>query len=280
MSRDAFTSEEIAAFEPAEKVGLVATINPEGQIHLTMITSIMAAGPKQLTIGQFCLGNSKWFMQQNPNISFLVMSLDKNLWRGKARWTHKQLEGPEFEKYNNMPMFRYNAYFGINTVHYLDLVDIGPKEPLPMLKIVLSAVLTKLAKGGMATHLHDLILKPFAQNLFNQLDSLTFLSYLGEDKFPVIIPVIQCQAADSRRLSFSPLAFHEELSRLKTTSQVAVFCMSLKMQSVMVRGTFTGFRSSRFINIGNVDIEWVYNSMPPNHDQIYPPVELKPVVDF
>ena len=280
MTRDTFSSEEIVAFEPAEKVGLVATINPEGQIHLTMITSIMAIGPKQLTIGQFCQGRSKWFMQENPKIAFMVMTLDKNLWRGKARWDHKEMEGPEFEKYNDMPMFRYNAYFGINTVHYLDLVEIGPKQPLPIPKIVLAAVLTKLAKGGMVTHQHDPILKPFAENLFNQLDSLTFLSYLGEDGFPVIVPVIQCQAADSRRLSFSALAFHDELSRLETNSPITVFCMNLKMQSVMVRGTFTGFRSSRFINIGNVDIDWVYNSMPPNHDQIYPSVELKPVVEF
>ena len=280
MTRDTFSSEEIIAFEPAEKVGLVATINPEGQIHLTMITSIMAIGPKQLTIGQFCQGRSKWFMQENPKIAFMVMTLDKNLWRGKARWDHKEMEGPEFEKYNDMPMFRYNAYFGINTVHYLDLVEIGPKQPLPIPKIVLAAVLTKLAKGGMVTHQHDPILKPFAENLFNQLDSLTFLSYLGEDGFPVIVPVIQCQAADSRRLSFSALAFHDELSRLETNSPITVFCMNLKMQSVMVRGTFTGFRSSRFINIGNVDIDWVYNSMPPNHDQIYPSVELKPVVEF
>ena len=280
MGRDSFNTEEIAAFEPAEKVGLVATINPEGQIHLTMITSIMAIGQKKLTIGQFCMGRSKWFMQQNPNVSFMVMTLDRNLWRGKAKWNHKEFEGPEFEKYNNMPMFRYNAYFGINTVHYLDLVEIGSKEPLPMPKIVLSAILTKVAKGGMVTHQHEPILKPFAERLFNQLDSLTFLSYMGDDGFPVIVPIIQCQAADSRRLSFSALAYHDELSQLPGNTQVSVFCMNLKMQSVMVRGTFTGFKPSRLITIGNVDIEWVYNSMPPNHDQIYPPIELKPVTNF
>ena len=280
MTRDHFEAEEIAAFEPAEKIGIVATLNPDGQIHMTFITSIMAIGPKQMTIGQFCLGRSKWHMQQHPEISFLVMTLERNLWRGRARWTHKKMEGPEFEKYNDMPMFRYNAYFGINTVHYLDLIEIGPKEPLPMPKVVLSAVLTKIAKGGAATAQEGQILKPFAESLFNQLDSLTFISYLGEDGFPVIIPTIQCQAADSRRLTFSTLAYGDELKHLQKNSPVTVFCLNLKMQSVLVRGTFSGFSSSRLVNIGNVDIEWVYNSMPPNHDQIYPPVELKPVVDF
>jgi hypothetical protein len=29
-----------------------------------------------------------------------------------------------------------------------------------------------------------------------------------------------------------------------------------------------------------IDLEWVYNSMPPVPGQIYPPTELEPVVNF
>jgi hypothetical protein len=29
-----------------------------------------------------------------------------------------------------------------------------------------------------------------------------------------------------------------------------------------------------------LDIDWVYNSMPPSHGQIYPEVELEAVTDF
>ena len=84
--RDTFTEEEFKAFAPAEKIGLVACINPEGDIHVTLITSLMAAGPRQLTLGQFSTGLSKYYMQLNPNVGFLVMSMDRRLWRGKARW--------------------------------------------------------------------------------------------------------------------------------------------------------------------------------------------------
>ena len=89
-----FSKDEMKAFEPAEKIGLVACVNPDGYIHLTLITSIMACRPDQLTLGQFCMGLSKWYMQKNPKVGFLVMTLDKRLWRGKARWTHKKTEGP------------------------------------------------------------------------------------------------------------------------------------------------------------------------------------------
>jgi len=279
MKSTTFNQEEIDLFKPSEKIGLISCVNPDGQIHMTLITSIMASGPNQLTLGQFCTGRGKWYIQENNNISYLIMTLDKRLWRGKAQWTHKRLDGPEYEVYNEMPMFRYNTYFGVNTVHYLDLVENGGEEALPMGKIVPAAVMTKLAKGAQKTKKQQ-ILKPFAENLFNQLDSLTFISYLGEGGYPIIIPVIQCQAADSTRIMFSDLAYSQELNAMKPNSEVAVFCLNLDMQSVLVRGTFTGFQRDRLVRMGAVDIEWVYNSMPPIHEQIYPEIKLEPVVEF
>lgn len=278
--KQSFSPQDMKTFEPAEKVGLIATINPEGRVHITLITSIMAPDPKHLALGQFCVGLSKWFMQQNPEVAFLIMSLDRKMWRGKAKWTHKKTDGPEYEFFNDLPMFRYNAYFGINTVHYMDLIETTHPQDLPMLKIIPAAVLTKLVKGSVKTNKYQRILKHFAEDLFNRLDSLKFLSYIGEDGFPVIIPVIQCQAADSSRLAFSPFAYKDELMNIPDGTPVAVYCLTLEMQSVLIRGTFTGYSRNRGIQIGCVDIDWVYNSMPPKHEQIYPAVELKPVVNF
>jgi hypothetical protein len=278
--KHAFTEDEMKAFEPAEKIGLVACVNPEGRIHLTLITSIMASGPNQLTLGQFCMGLSKWYMQLNPEVGFLVMTMDKRLWRGKARWTHKKTDGPEYEIYNNIPMFRYNAYFGINTVHYLDLVETRREEKLPMARIIPAAMATKLGKGAAATNRRQRILKPFAQNLFNQLDALKFIAYVGKDGFPVIIPAIQSQASDSRRIVFSTLPFCDELQAIETGACLAILGVNMKMQSVLVRGIFQGFHKYRLATMGVLDIDWVYNSMPPSHGQIYPEVKLEAVTDF
>ncbi len=280
MKKTKFSKEEINSFAPCEKIGLIASINQKGLPHISLITSIMASSPTQLTLGQFCVGLSKWHIQKNNKLSFLIMTLDKKLWRGRAKWTHKSFNGPEYEKYNDMPMFRYNTYFGINTVHYLDLLEHSGKESLPMGKIIPAAIMTMLAKGGAKSQNNQRILKPFAKNLFNQLGSLKFLSYVDAKGFPSIIPIIQCQASDSRRLIFSTFAYQKELSCIQPGTLAAVFCMSMSMQSVLIRGVFKGFKRHRLIKTGIIDIDWVYNSMPPNHGQIYPPVELKPVKLF
>jgi uncharacterized pyridoxamine 5'-phosphate oxidase family protein len=278
--RDTFTEDDMRAFEPTEKIGLVASMNPNGQPHITLITTMQATNPKQLILGQFSIGLSKQYIQENNNIAFLIMTLDRSMWRGKARWTHLAKDGPEYEMLNKKPMFRYNTYFGINTIHYLDLIETSERESLPMTGIILAALITKLSKGGAQTGIEERILNPFAEGIFNQLDSLKFISYIGDDGYPVLIPLIQCQAADSRRLAFSPLVYGEELRAIPQGKDVAVFGMTMKMEDILIRGTFCGFKSRRFIELGTIDIEWVYNSMPPAHGQIYPEVEIKPVTHF
>lgn len=280
MIKNEFSPEDIKAFEPSLKVGLIASINFEGLPHITLITSTYANGPKELVVGQFTNGDSKRFIQQNHNIAFLVMTFEKIMWRGKAVWTHLAKEGPEYEKLNLVPMFRYNTYFGINTVHYFDLLEVSEASPLPMNKVIMEALKTILGKSGLRSGNDGQILSPYAEKLFNGLTSLKFLSYITDDGFPKIIPIIQCQAADSTRLAFSGGVFTDELKAIPVGSDVAVFCMNFGIEDILIRGKFNGFERTRGINFGTVDINWVYNSMPPALGQVYPPVELAPITEF
>ena len=275
-----FTESDMKAFEPSEKVGIIATVTPEGQPHLSLLTSVMAAAPDQLMIGEFCKGQSKAYMQQTRKVGFAVLTLDKKLWQGKALWTHCLKEGPEYELYNQQPMFRYNTYFGINTVHYLDVLETTHGAALPLGSIVFSSLATKIAKSGAAADRSVTVLTHFGQKLFNALDALKFLAFIDKDGYPVVVPLIQCQAADSGRLAFHPGAAADALAGLKPGSTVAVFALTMQMENVLTRGIFTGCKRFWGISLGTIDLNWVYNSMPPNHGQIYPPVPLEPVVHF
>ena len=280
-TRDTFKEEDIKLIEPLEKIGIYATVNPDGLPHLTFINSLMALDERSMAFGQFVRGESKWFMQNYPRISFFILSPHvKRMWLGKAKWTHKKLDGPELERYKAMPMQRYNAYFPINVVHYLDLVETTGALKLPVPAILLSTILTRLSKSRAATRLDDRILKPYAEKLFNKLTTFKFLAFIGDDGYPQIVPFMQCMAADSRRLAFSPAMLSEKVKTLAPGTDVAAYCLSTTLESVLTRGTFRGYRKYRGIKLGIIDINWVYNSMPPNAGQIYPEIKLDPVVDF
>jgi hypothetical protein len=262
------------------KIGLLATINPAGLPHVTLISSLMACAPQQMAFGQFTEGFSKQYILNNPKTGFLIMSLDKHLWRGKATFTHSTKEGPEYDYFNNVPMFRYNAYFGIHTVYYLDLLSHTGKEPLPMNRIIFAAIQTLLARTLGRKPGKEEVLNPWTRAFLDKLDNLKFIAWVGVDGYPAIIPAIQAQSLDGQHILFSISVYTDELKAIPTGADVAVFSMALTMEDVLLRGKYLGMRHLAGIKAGVVKVDWVYNPMPPVPGQIYPPVKLQAVEKY
>jgi hypothetical protein len=275
-----FDETDIKATEPSLKVGLLATINHDGMPHLTLISTLQACSPTEVAWGQFTEGLSKEFIRRNPRAGFMVMTLERELWRGKATFGRTATDGREFEAYNNTPMFRYNAYFGIHTVYYMDLVGHSGRQRLPMPRIVLGAVLTTAAKVLGGAPGGAVVLNSWTRDLLGKMDTLKFLAYVDEDGYPAIIPVIQAQAWGKEGVIFSTAAYGEELAAIQPGTPVAILGMALSMEDVLVRGPFGGLRRIGGVRCGTVQVESVYNSMPPVPQQIYPPVALEPIRDF
>jgi hypothetical protein len=66
------------------------------------------------------------------------------------------------------------------------------------------------------------------------------------------------------------------LKRIPTGTAIAVFAMTLKREDVLIRGDSTDFQRPVLQQVGSVDIDWVYNSMPPCHGQLYPRYPIAP----
>jgi hypothetical protein len=233
-----------------------------------------------MCFGQFTEGMSKKHILDNPKVGFLIMSLDKNLWRGKATYTHNAKEGPEYDFYNNIPMFRYNAYFGVHTVYYLDLVMQNGKAPLPMNKIIFAAIQTMLARRLGRKSVEMSVLNDWTRAFVDKIDNLKFLSYVGEDGYPLIIPAIQTQSLDSQHLLFSTSVYTDELEAIPAGTDLAVFNMALTMEDVLLRGKYQGLRHVGGVKTGVVEVDWVYNPMPPVPGQVYPRLAIKPVTEY
>lgn len=274
------SQEWMKTFEPSEKIGLISTVTGEGLPHITLITTLQANTPSQLIWGQFIEGMSKENVRNNPKTGFLIMTMERAFWTGRALWTHEKHEGPEYVMYNDKPLYRYNTYTGIHTVHYMDLVEISEKLSLDMPSIAGGAVLAKIAKGGLAQKTEPKILNLWSEKLFNKIDALKFISFVDQDGYPVILPIIQAQAAGSAKIVFTPEPYAGKMLNISRGTPVAVFGMNFGLESVLAEGEFKGFRKSRGVNLGVVDIGRVYNSMPPKQGYIYPERKPEPVRDF
>lgn len=274
MKRE-LSAAEMKAFEPEAKIGLLATVSPEGLPHVTLISSIQARSPTELMWGQFCEGLSKEHVRARAEVGFLVMSLDRDLWRGTARWTHAATEGDDYVRFNQLPMFRYNAYFGIHTVHYMDLVEHTGKRPVSMPAAAAGALAslgvgtaTRLVRGASAPG----PMSSWTMHHLQDPTTLKFVAWVTPSGFPEILPLVPACPAGPDRLVLGPPG-----PAVPAGAAVAVFALNLQMESVLVRGTLA--RAGRS-PIATVAVDWVYNSMPPLPGQVYPPVPLEPVRDF
>jgi hypothetical protein len=270
-----FTAQDIRDLNVELKVGVLGTVTPQGLPHLTLLSSIQPCAPRMVTWGQFTEGLSKQYILENPKTGFLIMSLKKEVWRGKALYREKRKDGAEYENYNTMNMFRYNAYFGIHTVYYMDLVELHGRQSLPMGKVISAAVATMLARMLGKKDRQTEALNQWGQNLLNKVDNLKFLGYVDADGFPQVLPVVQLQALDAGHLIFAPGAYGEEIKAIPQGAQVAMLGMSFDMEDVVTRGTYRGIQRVGGVRCGVLDVEWVYNAMPPAPRQIYPAVDLK-----
>lgn len=280
LNHQQFTPEDMLAFEPAMKIGLLASVNPQGLPHLTLITSLKAGSPDTVIWGQFIEGLSKQYVRENGKTAFMVMTLDKRVWRGKSLWTHAETGGPDFDWFNNVPMFRYNAYFGIHTVHYMNLIGHTGCQPLPMNAVIFAAIKSIAARTLSAKPGSKTVMNAWTRGIFDKLDNLKFLAYLDGDGYPWIIPVIQAQSDGAERLLISTGAYGDELAAIPAGSPVAMLGMALTMEDVLVRGIYSGVQRRAGLACAGVQVDWVYNAMPPVPGQIYPPLEQKTVTTF
>jgi len=253
------------------KVGVLATEDESGYPHLSFISSIQALGDRALTFGQFSAGLSKRFIMDRPRVGFLVLSADRRYLSGNATYTHSANTGREFDLYNNKPLFRYNSYMGFYRVFYLNLDRIGPLRPLPMGAIALGAVLSRV-KALFVRKCEKNALPLVGQRLFAELDSLKFLCYYEKTGEAVLLPVVQATSAGSDRIALSGLPFGKALSRIPDGAKASILCLNLRMESVLVKGRYKK---------GVLEIERVYNSMPPKMEYVYPRSEaIEPVRTF
>jgi hypothetical protein len=267
------------ACEQDAKIALLATVDPNGLPHVSLITSLQAKGPREFMFGQFSEGLSKRHVLDNPRVGFLVMSADRRVWRGRARWTHTANRGADFDAYNDKPMFRYNAYFGIHTVHYLDLVDVVPETKAGLFGLVGRGLLGAWAQAFVRPGPGKHVLTTWAKDHLSRLSTLKFLAAVDDDGYPTLAPLVPARAAGNDRLLFAPTPAAPDLRALPAGRTLALFALNLQMESVLVRGVFDGYRRFAGVRLGVLDLDWVYNSMPPKQGRIYPPpVDVAPAV--
>lgn len=279
MTAHALPREALDALAVDAKIGLVATVDDAGRPHVSLITSLEGRDPATLMFGQFCEGWSKSLVRQNPRTAWLIMDKARGVWRGTAAWREAKTTGPEVDGYNQKPLFRYNSYFGIHTVHLLDVAGPAEHEVVGLAPLVGGGVAARAA-SLLSRRRPEAALKPWAQDLLNALPTVKFLAWVRPDGYPHLVPAVAAATPDGRLVTVADAAHRAELREIPSGASVALLALNLKLESVHLRGPWTPCPTLGPLARGEILVDQVYNSMPPKQGVIWPEVPLTAVRDF
>jgi len=74
---------------------------------------------------------------------------------------------------------------------------------------------------------------------------------------------------------FTPGPWRHGLRAAPRGARAALFTMNLAMESFMARGPLARFGA----HLMGVDLDYLYNSAPPSHGQVWPSVKLEAMAD-
>ena len=276
FSEDAY---DLSQIERAAK--LIATIDPRGWPHVTLIAANKAKTPTQLVWGQFTEGMSKENVLRNPKQGIFMMTAQMpfRFIQAKVDFEYLKREGEDVEKFSRMEFIRYNTYMNIHTAYYNTVRAVTPVRNLSLLGILKGLCVNLIGSSGAKIKKPEKKLPLFSYDLFNAKIGPKFLCYIDPaDGYPIIIPCFQIRAPDPSRLVFTLSQFKEDLLQIPEASHVAAYAMNFETMSSLVNGSFTGFQKFRGIKYGIIEIDEVYNTMPPLPGVIYPQLQTRPKV--
>lgn len=268
--------------QPDIMLKLVSTIDGRGWPHITMISSNRIISNKTLVWGAFTEGLSKKYVKENPKQGILYMTAEMpfKFVQAKVNFSHTSKEGPDLERFNQSQLMRYFTYVRTHTAYYNDIISATPIRDLPLFGIVKGILKNLIGKGAAKTKLPEKRLNVIGYKLFRDMIAVRVISYIDpKDAYPIMIPVIQLQAADHNKLVFPPSILKDDLMKIPINAKVAVFGMNFEFVYQVVKGTFLGYKKYRGIKLGTIDIEEIYNSCPPVTGIIYPKLETRTKVE-
>ncbi|NLB27903.1 MAG: hypothetical protein GX819_03015 [Clostridiaceae bacterium] len=262
-------------FASPYKVALIATHDEQKDVHITLLSSLMNRGDDEMVVGEFVKGLSKEFFHERPQAGFLIMNLAKEFWTGTMDFYDKKTEGPEYIAFNEMTLFRFNTYFGVHTVHYAKLREISEKRKLNMAGI--GANMVRVILGGpFFRGRENQVFNPWTRQHTAKAGTLLFLGFTGSDGYPRLLPVIQGKSVSKSRILLTLAPYKKLGEGLKDGDRASLFAANLDMEAVLLKGTYRKLAGG----FGAVDIDRVYNSMPPIHRYIYPETPWAAVTEF
>ncbi|NHJ04245.1 MAG: hypothetical protein EAX90_05445 [Candidatus Heimdallarchaeota archaeon] len=274
------SNKEVEFTFPEIMAKMIATIDKNDYPHITMISSNKAINKNIVKWGQFTEGLSKKNILENPKqgILFMTAEMPFKFLQIKVDYDYYSTEAEDAADFNQIDLMRYNVYMRIHKTYYNKIKAARKIRNISLLGIVKGIIVNLFGKRKFKTGKIEKRLPDFGMKLFNGPIFPKFIAYLDpQDGYPIVIPCFQARAIEHKKIIIPFSQFKNDLEQIPENAKVAIFVMDFELETMMIKGIYKGKEK----RCGVIEIDQVYNTMPPKPGYIYPELDMrKKVTEF
>jgi hypothetical protein len=242
----------------------LVTRSAEGTPNVVPCTSIMPAGdlPDRLILGNFLLRKSVANLDADPRACVLVMTTDLEGWILQADFVEWQRTGAYVDRLNSTDLLRYNAYTGIRNAGLLDVRRSVHHFRLSRPRVLADYVLARLGRRPAPPPGSTALPLP-ARERFRLLTAVRVLAFVGEEGYPLAVPLLSLQPAGEGVLACAQGLAAPLLAPLAPGDPVAACLLTLDVVSFQAKGQWLGTRSFLGAPLGAMSVGALYAGGPP-----------------
>jgi hypothetical protein len=266
---------DLSIFDNEKTLDFIASVNSDCTPHITVFNSVLKYNETTLMFGEYCRGISKVNLVKNKKAAIFALGPDGRYSMGTLTWKGKVNTGPEHELFNNIPRLRYNATYGFEWIHMLqvnDFTDGIRSDAVTYAEDEAFRAIVATVPAGTVPAMNFA-----ARQLFDDTESVKMLSYIREDGFPQIVLLRQGKLSGTSTAVLEKAPVGGDIPddvQVTVISYVNRFGSSITVKGTVHRKTI----SDKEIYI--LDIERVYNGNNPKAGYIYPVEPIEPVRIF
>lgn len=234
----------------------LATLDAAGRPNCVPVISITPWDDRTLVFGEFFMNKTRKNLAVNDKVGVAVLNERFEGWSLKGRFLGFETAGPYVDFFNELPLFRYNAYTSVRSAGAIRVEHI-------------SEAYAHSKPGLLRDFVHARLVAPLLRrpgqramprrvcDKFRRMQAVRALAYRDADGYPRALPLMACFSAGPTRLLMKGPMLDQMAP--PSGSEIAVSIITMEPIAYQVKGIYAG----RAAGLGRVDIAECYSASPP-----------------
>jgi hypothetical protein len=241
----------------------MATMGVDGKPNVVPVISMMPWDEKTIVFGEFLMRKSKANLQSNPKLAGIVFSEDLRFSSFTGVFEGFVDAGPIVEKFDEMPMFRYNAYTRIRCAGIIKVDRVLREGKIGKPELLAEFAKVKAAKMALKQSTPSPKMPFPVVEKYDRITAVKVMARIAKDGALDIHPALSLQAVDRNHLIFTRGASDGALANIGQGDFVTTSLITMDPVAYQVKGSVASAGSLLSSMFQLIDVEEVFSASPP-----------------